>query len=370
MTRILALVVTFIVYLIIGLLIMAALGGAITRKPLLLTVIRSGSMNPVLQRGDIVLFKRNSEGGQIKVGDIVVFRSETGSLSDKGWIMHRVTSGDPVTGYITKGDANRYSDQDDDGAPPIKPRWIAGKAVCIGKIPVKIPVFGYLPLWLEGLQKNPFLLPGFAVILSVVAAASELQGKKKKGNHALEQQLIYFIGGLTLAFILGVTMLAISQHSSFKYEVSGGKEEVILGSPVGVLKLGETATKPVTKISNKGFLPITAVITTDDPQVVFNKDMIVPSPGQLEEVIMTVTARKIGQYQTTVWVGVFLPLLPQKLIYYLAQKSFWLALVVTSSVPALPLILYPFWDARLRHKSIKEVRRTLRKARRHLPLPF
>ena len=93
--------------------LIAAVGSAITKKPVLLSVIRSNSMYPVWERGDMVIIKNLNEKDIIHNGDIVFFETEEGSLSDKGWIAHRVMDGNETQGYVTKGDANDYTDQND-----------------------------------------------------------------------------------------------------------------------------------------------------------------------------------------------------------------------------------------------------------------
>lgn len=364
----LGILVSLVLYAVTGALVISALGGALTKRPFLLTAIRSGSMYPTLRRGDAVIIRRIDEATKLSPGDIVVFRSEGGSLASQGWIMHRLVAGSPETGYITKGDANEKTDQEAGGAPPIKREWIVSRAVTIRQVPIKIPLIGYLPLWLEGLQKQPLLLPGVAVALALVVAVDELTGKKKKkGNRRLEQIMLYLASGLTLAVILAGSMLAASQHLQFEYEVSPSKSGVIMGSPVGILEQGEEVTRSLSELKNSGFFPVVASITTADPQITFDRSLLTLAPGTKEKVAMTVTPRQPGKHQASIWIGMFLPLLPAGTIHFLARKSFWLALVVVSLLPAMPLILFPLFDHRLRIQARKECRRLFRRMARHLP---
>ena len=145
--------------------LIAAVGSAITKKPVLLSVIRSNSMHPVWERGDMVIIKNLNEKDLIQNGDIVFFETEEGSLSDKGWIAHRVMDGNATHGFVTKGDANDYTDQND-GTGLIEREWIAAKAYTIGETPIVIPKLGHLSLLVEKYQGNSFLLPAIALILS------------------------------------------------------------------------------------------------------------------------------------------------------------------------------------------------------------
>ena len=153
------------ILLAIGILctLIAAVGSAITKKPVLLTVIRSNSMYPVWERGDMVIIENLKEKDTIHNGDIVFFKTKEGSLADKGWIAHRVMSGNDDKGFITKGDANDYTDQESDGTGPIKREWIAGRALTIGETPIVIPKIGYLSLWVEKYQSNPLYITRYCI---------------------------------------------------------------------------------------------------------------------------------------------------------------------------------------------------------------
>jgi signal peptidase I len=65
------------------------------------TVIASGSMRPLIQPGDVLLFDRRTD--PVGTGTVIVFRQND-------LIVHRVLETDGQGGYITKGDANRLPD--------------------------------------------------------------------------------------------------------------------------------------------------------------------------------------------------------------------------------------------------------------------
>ncbi|WP_432357070.1 signal peptidase I [Sporosarcina sp. UB5] len=357
--------------LVIGILctLIAAVGSAITGKPVLLTVIRSNSMYPVWERGDMVILHNMKESDLVKNGDIIFFKTEKGSLSNKGWIAHRVIDGDADQGFITKGDANETTDQQD-GAGMIERHMIAGKAFTIGEVPIVIPKLGYLSLWAEDYQSSPYTLPGIAVVIAIIIGIGELlSGKKKhqKKNKGMDLQLIYIVGGVTISVIMGATMLASSQTLKLMYEVSEENQGVLMGSAVGILKVGESVTNPLSDLSNGGFFKLIGAITTDDNQVTLSHNSLSLSPGQQLETEFTVHAVTPGSYDTSIKVGLFYPFLPSSFIYFLAQKSYWLALAAVSLVPGLPLIVYPFIDGRMRRKMFNVLRNKQRRMRAALP---
>jgi signal peptidase I len=347
----------------------AAVGSAITKKPVLLTVIRSNSMYPVWERGDMVIIENLREKDAIQIGDIIFFKSEEGSLASKGWIAHRVVRGNNEEGFTTKGDANEYIDQESVGTEPIKKEWIAGRALTIGGTPIVIHKLGFLSLWMEQFQSNPLVLPISALILGILITIGELKSgqKRKKKNKNMELQLIYIIGGGTISIIMGGTMIASGQTVNLVYEVSEQSHGVLIGSDVGVLMVGDKVSRPLSELKNAGFFPLIGAITTNDDQVQLSHKNVSLSQGQQINTTYTVNAEKPGKYQSSIHVGVFYPFLPSSFIYFLAQKSYWLALAVVSFVPGFPLMVYPFIDGRMRRRTMKVIKRKKRKLQNSLP---
>ncbi|WHZ02806.1 signal peptidase I [Neobacillus sp. YX16] len=345
--------------------LIAAVGSAITKKPVLLTVIRSNSMYPVWERGDMVIIDNLNQDEEIHEGDIVFFKAEEGSLATKGWIAHRVIGGNAEEGFITKGDANKYSDQESDNTGSIERKWIAGRAIEMGENPIVLNKIGYLSLWMEKYQSNPLLLPGFALILGIIIAISELMpGQKRKKNNksnGMELHLIYFIGGLSISIIVGGTMITSGHTLNQVYEVSEQSQGVLMGSDVGILKVGDSVTRPLSEIKNESIFPLIGVITSNDKQIELSHKKVTLSKGQQINSTYTVNAENPGKYKATIKVGLFYPLLPASIIYFLAQKSYWLALTFVSIVPGLPLMIYPFIDGKMRRKTFKVIRKKKRK---------
>ncbi|WP_164667897.1 signal peptidase I [Virgibacillus doumboii] len=349
--------------------LIAAIGSAITKEPVLFSVIRSNSMSPVWERGDMVVIENVSKNDSIHNEDIVFFKTEEGSLADKGWIAHRVMGGNNEEGFITKGDANEYTDQESSGTGPIPRDAIAGRAVTFGETPIVIPKIGYLSLWMEKFQSTPILLPAVAIILALLIGVGELKSDKsnKKKGKGIELQLIYIIGGLTIAVIMGGTMLTSGQKLNLVYEVSEKSEGVLMGSDVGILKIGEEVSKPLSELNNQGFFPLFGTITTDDRQITLSHKQVVLSQGEQVSTNYTVTAQGPGEYESSIRVGLFYPFLPPSVIYFLAQKSYWLALAAVSIVPGLPLIAYPFLNGKMRRRVFKVIRKRKRKMQSAMP---
>lgn len=92
-------------------------------------VVRSGSMEPVLPTGALVLVDTGRR--DFAIGDIITYRL---SGHDEGEILvtHRIV-GRSEDGFLTKGDANEAEDQ-----RPVRPAQI------VGGVLAQIPWMGYL----------------------------------------------------------------------------------------------------------------------------------------------------------------------------------------------------------------------------------
>ncbi len=348
-----------IIYVVLGIVLIAGLGTLILKKPFFLVPIRSNSMYPLLERGDAVLIQ-TANPNAISVGDVVVFRATGGSLAAQGWVMHRIAGGNKEEGFITKGDANEYTDQEHGDAQLVKCDSIAAKAVSLGGRPLRIRLLGYPSLWMEQYNNSPYALPGCLGAVALLLIITELKNKRRaKRNKDVPAYIIYPAAGMAICILLGATQIAASSFLTLQYEVSPAGRGVIMGSAVGILQQGDQYTRELATVRGKGFLPMVASITSDDNQFIFNKELVVTKPGAEERLSVTVKAGEVGQYKSRVYVGMFLPTLPPVLIHKLAGINFWLALGVVSLIPALPFILWPVIDSRLRRLMSRALRRRL-----------
>ena len=95
--------------------------------------ITSGSMWPVLKKGDLVLIEGIDSRDELRMGDIVVYKNP------KGFTIHRITELRENT-LVTKGDANNVSDS------PVAYEDVIGKTVDWNGKPFRIPFLGSVGL--------------------------------------------------------------------------------------------------------------------------------------------------------------------------------------------------------------------------------
>lgn len=350
---------TVLLILFFAILIVSPILTLALQQPTLAVTIRTFSMTPVLTRGDMVFIWPVTAGTKFNHGQIIVYQSPEDGIRE--WTMHRIVGGDAENGFITKGDANERPDQEGLRYPPVKPEWIHGVVPTILRVPLKIPLLGYLPLLLEENIENPLLIPGFLGILATVLLVDELtKTKKRRKKEAIQKHHFYYIGAAAFAVMMVAVMLMGSLFITFLYGVDKNPG-VIMSSDVGVLQTGTSREITLAELANQGMIPSIYMAASSDPQVELEQDSFSLHAGEKMEVKAVVHAREEGMHQASVTVGMFLPFLPVAVIRFLVQKSIWLAFAVTAIVPAIPLFCMPFLDNRFRRKSVRKWRKKISK---------
>ena len=117
-----------------------------------LNVVVSGSMEPVMYRGDIVVLEKANLFGiqefnpeDIQVGDIVVYDA----VWHDGPVIHRVIDIGEINGttvYKIKGDHNKVADP-----YYVTAGQITSRVLTFNGQPIIIPKIGYISIWIRGL---------------------------------------------------------------------------------------------------------------------------------------------------------------------------------------------------------------------------
>ncbi len=93
-------------------------------------IVKSGSMEPAIRTGSIVIVKPEQE---YSIGDVITFGKDTRTqipTTHRIYSMH-VTNGENT--FVTKGDANEEPDGEETRAPDV-----------IGKVVIAVPFAGYV----------------------------------------------------------------------------------------------------------------------------------------------------------------------------------------------------------------------------------
>jgi signal peptidase len=335
---------TCIFLLILVIMVLPPLLTLLRQQPTLTASIKTWSMLPDLTRGDMVFLLPVGKSTKLSQGQIIAFSSPEHGISD--WTMHRIVGGDAESGFITKGDANKWTDQEGSGYPPIKQEWIGGVVPTLGSSPLKVPLVGYLPLWLEENVQSPIFITIFLLVLVAVLLLDEIfRSKKRRKKEALKKQHLYFIGGMAFAVLMGAIMLMGSLFVTIPYGVSSSPA-VLMGSDVGVLATGTNSELTLAKVQKHGGVPSFYLAASYDPQVQLEQDFFFLRRGEETELKATLYAREEGSYQANITLLMVLPFLPPGIIELLAGTNIWLAFSVVSLLPALPLFILPYLERR------------------------
>ncbi len=349
---------------LVSVLLLMLLLTLVRQQPTGVVAIRSYSMEPLITRGDLVFIKPVKASTNFKEGQIVIFRAVEEGIRD--WTLHRIVGGNAEEGFITKGDANKEADQFLERFPAVKADWIVGVVPTIGGKPVKIPLLGYLPLLMEENMSNPKLLPvGLGIIATVLLAQEYFYPRKMRKKRTMAKGQLYLLAGLAFSMLMLTVMLTGSLFLNFTYGVDDSRG-VLLGSDVGVLQIGDRHTLTFAELENSGRFPAFYYVAVTDPQLELQQKANCLFGGEFAKVEATVYAQKTGIHQSTVCVGMFLPFLPLPVIAVLAEINIWLAFIAVALVPALPLLLLPWFEPRFR-RDLKHFWQRLQKI---VQLPF
>jgi signal peptidase len=125
----------------------ALVAGSLLGQPVLLGYVETGSMAPTLEAGDGFVALPTAVAGPVEEGDVVVY--EARQLNGGGLTTHRVV-GQTENGFVTKGDANPFTDQDGT-EPPVTRGQIRAVALQVGGQVLVIPELGTAATAVTGL---------------------------------------------------------------------------------------------------------------------------------------------------------------------------------------------------------------------------
>ena len=166
-------------------LVLALVVGALVGQPVLLSFVESGSMSPTIEEGDGMIAIPEQVAGDVEQGDVIVFQSQ--EIRGGELTTHRIVD-ETERGYITRGDANPFTDQD--GAePPVTESQIAAVIWQPGGQVVTIPNLGTA------------ILTGRAAVTDILTAVTTALG--------VEQATGSWQAG-SVMLVSGVVLLVIS----------------------------------------------------------------------------------------------------------------------------------------------------------------
>lgn len=308
---------------------LTVIAGGLLQRPLLIAAIPTGSMEPVLRKGDLVLILPLWLSPPPVTGSIIVFRTV-----DVPWGVHRVVHGDAAAGFVTRGDANEQEDrlpvfpQDVTGTVP---EWFGG--------PVRLANLGSIALELQVLRK-PYVIGALmvaALVLMVVDGMRRRPVQRRRPNPLPVYAALVF-----------TTWAALTIQSVVTVQKVEGEAEVLLFSRQGLLTgqiLAGSARIERQELKNPLPLPVAVVVVSSVPYAWAEPGHFIVPPFSEASYTLTVSPPpRPGKYKLLVRRAFYLPVLPPALLAVMARIHPHLAGALAGAVPALLVSLLTLAD--------------------------
>jgi signal peptidase len=338
LTRTLAIVLVIVASLLIV--------GSILGQPVLLSYVETGSMEPILSPGDGFIAIPNAVAGPVEEGDVITFRAE--ELHGGGLTTHRVV-GETERGYITKGDANPFTDQDGD-EPPVKDAQIVAQALQIDGRVVVIPYLGTVITGVQDVlsttQQRIALLFGtksllgvrglaylfFAVTVLIYAVGTlrergpgrnqRERSRTRQHDTGMDPRLI--VGAFAALLVLGATASMVVPAGTQQYGIVSAEFE----SPrPDVIPMGESKNQTYI-VPNGGFIPVMVFLEpASEGTSVHPREMVVQSHSPVNATVTLSAPPQTGYYRRFLVEHRYLAVLPTSTIRALYHLHPWAPII-------------------------------------------
>jgi signal peptidase len=373
---------TFLALLLLGLFI-----GSILGQPVFVSYVETGSMSPTLDSGDGFVAVPTPFAGPIQEGDIIVFEAE--KVQGGGLTTHRVVS-ETERGYITRGDANPFADQNGE-EPPVKEAQVVAVAWQPGGSVLVVPHFGTAVVAVQSvlaavqqflanvLGTRALLGPrGLAYLFFALALVWYAVGEwrtrttrddRRDSSRDRGTSVHLVVGAFTVLLVAGATLPMAVPAGAQEYGVVSA--EFDSESPT-VIPVGQSNTlgQP---LANGGVLPVVVYLEPASEGVEVEPHRTQLGSGEAVNATVTLHAPdRTGYYRRFVAQHRYLAVLPEPVIRALYQLHPWAPIVVINALIAVPFYVFGvavLGSGQVRNRSRDRglpVRARLRKALRSL----
>lgn len=344
------------VQVLLVIVVLSLLLGGFLGQPILLSFVETGSMDPTLKPGDGFVAIPSQVSGEAQQNDVIVFEAQ--NLDGGGLTTHRVV-GETEAGYITRGDANPFTDQDGD-EPPVTEGQIVAEALQINGWVVTIPSLGAFVWGIQeatgvlqqelallfgtdaflGTNGIAFLVSGGGLIIIIYGLLFDDQPRRRNTDRSRRRNGIYdprrAIVALTLFMLLvsGGTMAAMSTtHEYGMISASFDSDQPTVVSSGDESSFNHSAL-------NGGQLPVYAFYEPASSNADVQPRSARMDRGEVNNVTVTLQAPdETGFYPQYVAERRYFAVLPFGVVATLYAIHPWVPLVATSLVFGLPLLV-------------------------------
>ncbi|SDR38778.1 S26 family signal peptidase [Natronobacterium texcoconense] len=329
--------------------LVALVAGQLLGQPILLGFVETGSMEPTIETGDGFVAIPSELTGPPESGDVVVFEAE--EIEGGGLTTHRIVD-ETGQGYVTRGDANPFTDQDGD-EPPVQDGQIVATALQVNNEVVTIPSLGTAVMTvgetLEGVQRWLAATLGFRVFLGTSGVAYLLlavslllygletvrERRQPSRRSSIEDDRDDGIdprvlaGTFALVVVVAASAAMLAPAGTHSYDVVSAEFD---SDQSLIIEQGTTAETPH-PIPNGGVVPVVAYVESESETVDGGVGPVTVGPRETEDVTLTVTApEETGYYPAYVTEYRFLYLLPLPVLDALYDLHPWTPFVAIVSL--------------------------------------
>lgn len=352
--------------------VLSMAAGVVLGQPVLLGYVETGSMAPTLEPGDGFVAVPSVLAGSVEPGDVVVFEAER--VNGGRLTTHRVV-GERDGGFVTRGDANVVTDQDN-GEPPVRHDQIVAEALQIGDWVVVVPKIGLVvspvqafvgsltaaaagaagPGAIGGSQSLAYAIFAVGVVAYVASVVAErrddtrhVRGTPRRDDGAIDARYVVLVG--TLAVVALVTGAMVATGGPHEYGVVSAEVD----SPRPYVIEQGTTEKVTYRVPSYGIVPATVVLSGQGENVAVEPAAAyVPSGATVNASVALTAPPETGHYSQYVVEHRYVGILPVRTVQALHSVHPWLPIVIIDGLLGLGLICLGFalvGDRRIRLDS-------------------
>jgi len=340
-------VLSLAVELLIVLLVVSLLAGQVLGQPILLSYVETGSMSPTMEPGDGFVAVPSAVTDSPESGDVIVFHAQ--EIQGGGLTTHRVAR-ETEQGYVTRGDANPFTDQDG-SEPPVKDAQIVAEALQIGGTVVVIPNLGTAVMgvqdagasvqrWLAatlglrsllGSQGVLYLLFALAAVVYVLDLLFGSERPSRERSRSRDE------GVSAQLLLLGMVLLVVSTTTAAMVVPAGPQQFDIVSADFEserptTIPQGESSALDYT-VPNAGLVPVYVYLVPGSDGVELDPDRVYVEKRASANTTMTLHAPpEMGYYRRYVVEHRYLAILPGSVIDALYRIHPWTPIVAIDAL--------------------------------------
>jgi signal peptidase len=292
--------------------------------------------------------------GSVEEGDVIVFEAQ--ELHGGGLTTHRVFE-KTERGYITKGDANPFPDQDGE-EPPVKNDQIVAEALQINGEVVVIPSLGAGVSYVQeaasatqrylggilgtslvlGTQGLLNLVLGGCVLVYILLILREQQTKQRtrRDTRSTGTNTHFVVAGITLVLLASVTATMVIPAGIHAITVDS---QTSLTSDESGIQPGETEMAEI-NVPNSGFVPILVLFEPRTEGIDANPNELYIDSRESTSIEVAVTAPpEEGRVNRILVEYRYLAILPASVIHVLHNIHPWLPIAIIDALVGVPFYL-------------------------------